>query len=128
VRFLNPPFPSRSPKGRERRWWTVRRLIAEQQEIHFKMVGAEAGQESAMEEEWASSHDFTNTFTKMLVDEEYVPYLAFSPRGGYYAGAARPGGVSIMPMRHLLSAVRRYIGQTERGERVSWRELAAFIG
>jgi hypothetical protein len=30
--------------------------------------------------------------------------------------------------KHLLSSVRRWIVKAERGERVSWRKLAAFIG
>jgi hypothetical protein len=52
------------------------------------MVGVEVGQEWTME-------------------EEFVPYLEFSRRREYYAWAARPWEVSIMPKRHLLSAVRR---------------------
>jgi hypothetical protein len=69
-----------------------RRLKAEQREIHFKMNGAVVVQESAVEEDWATSHDFTNAFNHMLVNAEYVPYLAFSHRGDYYAYAAMPFG------------------------------------
>jgi hypothetical protein len=83
------------------------------------MDETEVVQESAREVDWESSHDFTNAFTKMLVDKEHGTYLAFSRRGEYYAQAARPFGVSFMPRRHPLSAVRRWIVQTERGERVS---------
>jgi hypothetical protein len=40
-------------------------------------------QELAVKWDWATSHDLTNAFNQMVVNAEYVPYLAFSHRGDY---------------------------------------------
>jgi hypothetical protein len=97
VRFLNPTFPVPKSNGKWRKVLDCRRLNAEQREIHFRMNGAEVVQESAEEEDWATSHDLTNAFNHMLVNEEFVSYLAFSHRGKYYAYAAIPSGSQHSP-------------------------------
>jgi hypothetical protein len=48
-----------------------------------------------------------NTFNHMLVNEKFVPYLAFSDRGEYYAYAAMPFGA-----RHSLRIFTRALGYT----------------
>jgi hypothetical protein len=114
VRFLNPTFPVPKPNGKWRKVVDCRRLNAEQREIHFKMDGPLVVLESAVEEDWATSHDFTNAFNHMLVNAECVPYLAFSHRGSYYAYAAMPLGPRHSPrvftraLRYALAYIRAH--------------------
>jgi hypothetical protein len=81
--FLNPTIPVSESKRKWNKVVDCRRLNAEQQQIHCRMNETEVVQESTMEEDWESSHDFTNAFTKMLVDKEHGTYLTFSRRGEY---------------------------------------------
>jgi hypothetical protein len=90
VRFLNPTFPVPKSNGKWGKVVDCRRLNMEQREVHFRMDGADVVEETAREGDWATSHDLMNAFNHMLVSEEFVPYLAFSHRGEYFAYVAMP--------------------------------------
>jgi hypothetical protein len=84
-------------------------------EIHFRMDGADVVQDIAMENNWASSHDLTNAFNHMVVNEEFVPHLAFSHRGDYYAYAAMP-----FSARHSPRIFTRALGYAMAYIRAHW--------
>jgi hypothetical protein len=75
----------------------ARGLNAGMKEIPFRMDGADVVQDTAMENDWALSHDLTNAFNNMRVNQEFVPNLAFSHRGDYYAYAAMLFGTRHSP-------------------------------
>jgi hypothetical protein len=74
VKFLNSTFPVPKSNGKCRKVVSARRLNAGMREINFRMDGADVVQDTAMENDRASSHDLTKAFNHVLVKEEFVPY------------------------------------------------------
>jgi hypothetical protein len=97
VGFLNPAFvpPETNEKGqKDLDFW---RSDGVQEEVHLKMGGVEVRKKSAMEGDRVASHDRTDAFSHMGLNQEFALLLAFSHDGEYYAFAAMPSGVRYGP-------------------------------
>jgi hypothetical protein len=69
-----------------------------------------------MKGDWTTSLDLKSAFNHMLVNEAFIPYLAFRHRGRYYAHAAMPFGA-----RHSPRVFTRALGYTMAYIRVHWQ-------